>query len=152
LRPVLRRSRIINMSQKLHHLFKNIKELDPTERLEGLILQKIELERGKNVRNKLVFSYIGLISSTLAVFYTLLAFGQTLLRSEFWNILSLAFSDAGIVLANWHDYLYSAMETFPVLTVAIILLPIFILLMSIDFYLNLSHKNNFKHIHHGMCA
>jgi hypothetical protein len=140
------------MSNNLYYLFKNIKELEPPEGLQAAILCNIKKAKARQIRRKLVFSEAGLIGSTLAVLYTLFATGPTLLKSEFWNMMSLAFTDAGVVLANWHDYLYSMMETFPVLTLAIMLLPIFVLLVSVSSYLNLSNKNNFKHTHPGVCV
>ncbi|MFA6048171.1 MAG: hypothetical protein WCV59_04050 [Parcubacteria group bacterium] len=137
---------------RLNQAFKSIKSIEPPVILQAAILCNIKKAKARQIRQELVFSEVGLISSILAIFYTFFAFGQTLLKSEFWNMMSLSFTDAGVVLANWHDYLYSMMETFPVLTLAIILLPIFVLLVSVSSYLNLSNKNNFKHTHPGVCA
>jgi hypothetical protein len=124
----------------LNKAFKAIKSIEPPAKLETAILCNIKKAQSARIRQKLVFSQAGLVASTMAIFYTLFAFGQTLLKSEFWSMVSLAFSDAGIVLANWHDFLYSVMETFPVLTLVIILLPIFALFISANIYFNLSNK------------
>lgn len=67
-------------------------------------------------------------------------------------MLSLAFTDAGVVFSNWDNFFYSVMETLPVLALAAILLPIMIMLASASSYSKLSHKNNFRHTHPGMCV
>ena len=90
----------------------------------------------------MIFSQAGLIGSILAVFYTLFSFGQTLLKSEFWSMLSLLFSDWQIVARNFYDFVYSVLETFPVLTVVIILIPIFTLFLSANTYFNLSNNKH----------
>lgn len=124
--------------KRLNQAFSSIKSIEPPAKLEGAILCEIKKLQTRKMRQKLILSEIGLIGSILAVFYTLFAFGTALLRSEFWSMVSLAFTDAGIILSHWQDFLYSAMETFPVLTLAAILLPIFALLMSASSYLKLS--------------
>lgn len=99
------------------------------------------------MRRKLLLSQLGSLGSAFAVVYTLFVFGQAVVGSEFWTMLSLLFTDAGVVFSNWDNFFYSVMETFPVLTLAVILLPVFFLFMSISSYLSVSDKNNFKHIH-----
>jgi len=138
--------------KRLNQAFKDITSIEPPSNLEAAILCDIKNAQVRQMRRKLVFSEAGLIGSILAVFYTLFAFGQAFIRSEFWSMVSLAFSDAGIVFSHWNDFLYSTMETFPVLTVVIILIPVFSLLISASSYFNLSNKNNFKHTHPGVCV
>jgi ABC-type phosphate/phosphonate transport system permease subunit len=136
------------MSQKLSQIFKSIGEIDPPFNLEGFILAKIERESHKIIREKKALAYAGLFGSALATVYAISIFGQEILQSDFWRIATLAFSDISIVAGNWHDYLFSLLETFPAIHAAIMLAPIFILLIALNAYLNLINKNNCKHCKH----
>lgn len=132
------------MGKRLNQIFKNISELDPPMNLDFSILQKIELQRKRKIKMELVLSHIGIIGSVLTAIYTGLTFGQKILQSEFWSIMSLIFSDALTVAINWKEFIYSLMETFPVINSVIVLIPIFTFLMSYYFYLNLNNKNSHK--------
>jgi hypothetical protein len=130
----------------LKQAFKNIKEIEPSNSIKMAILSRIKLEKVRQIKRKLILSYIGLVGSIAIGVYTTLFFGSAFLKSEFWSMISLAFSDGGIIAIYWNDFLYSLMETFPALTVAIILVPIFTLLLSISSYIDLSNKNHHKYI------
>lgn len=132
------------MSKKLNQLFKNIVEFPLPPQLERVILGAIELERKRLIKKKLIISYIGLIGSLVIALYTTLTFGNIFFKSDFWNIISLAFSDAGVVFGHWNDFMFSILETFPAITVAIILAPIFTFMLSIGSYLDLTNRNRHK--------
>jgi hypothetical protein len=129
------------MSEKLSRLFKNTKDLEPSTGLEAFILSKIEVMERKIIQRKLALSYAGIFSSAVAAVYFIMIFGSGIIESEFFNLLALAFSDLGTVLANWKDFSYSLMETFPVVYTAIIFVPVFTLLLSFNGYLN-NHNHN----------
>jgi hypothetical protein len=74
------------MNEKLSQIFKGIEQIEPEARLEGLILQKIDFERDKQIKRKLFLSYAGLVVSFAAVFPAILKFGSAFLKSEFWSI------------------------------------------------------------------
>ena len=137
------------MNYKLSQFFKNIQKIEPAEWLEVLIMQKIGLEREKALKRKLIFSYAGLIGSSLAMFGTIFSFGGAFLHSEFWSMTSLLFSDLMIVAGNWKTYAYSLMETFPVVNVIMILIPAFALFLSISFFLSLRQKSQYIHNIHN---
>lgn len=130
------------MNPKLVQIFKNLPELEPSLKLESFILAKIERERNKIIREKKALAWAGILGSAMAAIYAVSIFGQEILQSDFWSIISLAFSDINIVLSNWNDYALSLLETFPAVYAAFMLAPIFILLLSLDAYLNLADKNN----------
>lgn len=146
MRPNGRVSRINNMHQKLSQIFKNLPELEPSHKLEDFILAKIERERNKIIREKKALAWAGLFGSTLAAVYTISVFGQEILQSDFWRIISLAGTDISIVAGNRYDYALSLLETFPAVYAAFMLTPIFVLLISLNAYFNLINKNNRKHI------
>ncbi len=81
------------MNAKLSHIFKEMNQVEPSEKLGDLIIQRIGLEREKQARKKLFLSYAGLAASLLAIFPAILQFGIAFFHSEFWSIFTLAFSD-----------------------------------------------------------
>jgi len=124
------------MNEKLSQLFKNTQDLEPSTGLEAFILAKIEAIGEKRTQRRLVLSYAGIFSSIIAVFYLAMSLGSGIVESEFFSLVSLAFSDLGVVLANWKNFAYSLLETFPAIYAAAIAAPIFTLLLSINGYLN----------------
>ena len=129
-------------------MFKNIKELNLPVDFEFLLLAKIEKEKIGKAKRQLFFSYLGLGGSALFLAYAILNFGQLFLQSEFWNVFSLIFSDAMVVLKNWNVYIFSLLETFPTIYAAILLLPIFTMLISVNVFLN--NKINSTHKYSGI--
>lgn len=132
---------LLNMSDKLSQLFKNIQNLELSAGLEGFILSKIEALAARRTRRNLIFSYAGLLGSVTAIVYSIAFFGNGVIESEFFSLFALAFSDLGTVLANWKDFSYSLMETFPAVYAALIAVPVFTLLLSLNGYLN-NHNHN----------
>ena len=70
--------------------------------------------------------------------------GSTIIDSEFFDLMKLAFSDAAIVLQNWREYTYSLLETMPVTSIAMLLSPIFTLLISYAVVKSLQGKINLQ--------
>ncbi len=136
------------MEERLKQMFENIKELDLPFGFESLLLARIEKEKIGRAKRQLIFSYFGLGGSVLFLTYAILNFGQLFLQSEFWNVSSLIFSDAVVVLKNWNIYIFSLLETFPTIYVAIFLLPIFTMLISVNIFLN--NKINSTHKYSGI--
>jgi hypothetical protein len=134
------------MSEKLSQLFKKINEIEPSSGLEKVILARINTENIRKLRWKLMFSRISMGVSVAAFLYVFFVMGKELLGSDFANLVSLAFSDLATVAQNWNDYAFSLAETFPALTVGLILLPVFLLMMSFSYHLNLINKNQHKYI------
>lgn len=120
--------------------------MDPPISLCGFIFARIKKEKARKAKRQLAFSYFGFASSFALAAYVGLNFGQAFLQSEFWSMLSLVFSDLTIVAKNWDGFGCSLLETFPIMHTIAMLLPILILLISANFYLNnrinLTHKYN----------
>lgn len=136
------------MTKSLHQIFKQIKEMNPPAGLEERILQKIALERKWQVKKKLIFTDILSLSSAGALVFTLINFGSELLKSDFWNLMKLVFSDTAVVAGNWKDFLFSLLETFPAVHAALILAPIFLLMVSLKIYFSNNNYNYYKHYNH----
>ncbi len=131
------------MSKKLDQLFKNISEINPPEKLTGLILARIEKIQRRNFWTKIAISTLGAFASASTAVYFFIIFKESILFSEFWNILSLAFSDATIIASHYPEFFFSLLETLPAMTFAIILIPIFTLLLSIYFIFEV-YNNKFN--------
>lgn len=130
------------MSKKIHQLFKNISEINPPEKLAGLILARIEKIRKQRFWAKIATSALGAFASVSTTVYLFTIFEKSLLSSEFWSILSLAFSDASVIAVHYQEFLFSLLETLPAMTFAIMLIPIFTLLVSIYYTVEIFNKFN----------
>lgn len=131
--------------KRFEKAIKNISELEPPRGLEAAVLSCIKLEVKKQVRRKFIFSLTGIVGSIVLGIYTTITFGQAFLNSDFFSVISLAFSDLNVVAGHWSDFFDSLAETFPALTVAAILIPVFTLFLSVGFYLD-SERNRHKYI------
>jgi len=131
------------MSKRLKKLCEGICELNPPKSLCGFIFAQIEKEKIRKVKRQLIFSYFGLGGSFVLAIFVGILFGQAFLQSEFWTMLSLVFSDIAIVLKNWDTFFLSLLETFPTMHVIIFLVPVFMMLVSANFYL--TNKASYKH-------
>ena len=127
---------------KLNQIFKEIQEVEPSRGLNDLIMQKIALERKKQIKRKLFLSYAGITGSAFATFFVAVSLWNSFFQSEFWSMFSLMFSDLIIVAENWKTYAYSLAETFPVANVIAILIPIFGILAFSSFLLSVKNKNS----------
>ncbi|MDP1833958.1 MAG: hypothetical protein Q8L11_03425 [Candidatus Moranbacteria bacterium] len=131
------------MDRNLHEVFKDIAEIEPTQGLESRIFQAVAMEEDRAVRRKLLVSRLGLGVSMAVFLAAVSVFGNAILQSEFWNLVSLVFSDMWVVAQNWNEFAYSLMETFPTVSVAAILAPVMILLFSFSVYLEANHKHKY---------
>ncbi len=94
----------------------------------------------------MIFSRMGMAGSFLAILAVLPTLGEYLIKSDFWSLISLAFSDLAIVTQNWKEFGFSLMENFPALPLAFILVPICTLMFSVGSYFNLNSYNQHKYI------
>ena len=140
------------MNQNLSQIFKSVKEIQPSEGLESLILSKISEARNKQIKRKLWLASFGLAGSFAFAMYAFLVFGSAILKSEFWSIINLVFSDMLIVAQNWKEFTFSLLETLPVFGIIVIIVPIFIFLWSLKTYQELSKNNLRVHFNSKMFA
>lgn len=132
------------MNAKFGQIYKETETFEPSPKLERLILKRIDRERSKQRREKMLLSWAGLTVSGAGIIYALAAFGQAILNSEFWSMITLAYSDIGIVAGHWQDFAYSLLETFPAVNLILIIAPVFSLLLFFHFLFSLNHKSNNK--------
>lgn len=109
---------------KLHILFQKIDSPDLPSDLERKILRRIETIEASRLRRTLFITRIGRIVSLIAIVSAGSVFAQTIIASDFWQLVSLLFSDAGIVAQYWSAFLLSLLETLPAFQISLILMPI----------------------------
>lgn len=134
------------MNNKINQVFKNIQELDPPHKLESKILHGIRLEKDKQIRRRLLLSYFGFFFSAAAFLYTASAFGNSIVKSEFWDMVYLAFSDVAVIAKYGNNFALSLLETFPTMGVIGILASVFTLMLSFSFYLDSNRSRSHKYI------
>lgn len=134
-------STMSNISQ----LFAHVPDLQPSPELEGVILRAVDALEESRVRRARLWSYAGFFSSTVALLYAGFEFGGSLIRSEFWTIVHLIFSDMQVVVANWNQFVYSVLETFPVVSILALLIPVALLLWSFSSWASLHQKTHHRY-------
>jgi hypothetical protein len=133
------------MDQKISRLFKNIPELEPTATLQSAVFRAIELKNNRRDRRRKFFAHGGLAVSFVATIFAAWTLGGSLLKSDFWSIASLIFSDIEIVATNWQNFSLSLLENFPTVSLVGILVPVAALLLFIGLDLEFIGKHNQHH-------
>ena len=132
------------MSDNLKDIFKNIKDQEVPAGLEKKILRKISLEKSWQAKKRLIFADTLMLGSLGAFAFAIMTFWNGIAGSEVWRLLKLIFTDAGIVANHWMDFSFSLLETFPTAHVAIVLAPIFLLLISANLYFKSASNDHTK--------
>lgn len=132
------------MKSNISEIFKNIKEMEPSQKLESLILSEIASIKEKRVKRKLWLVSFSLATSAALAIYAILVIGSEILKSDFWNMINLVFSDMWVVAQNWKEFIFSLLENLPVASIIIIVAPIFIFLWSLKAYQELNKKINLR--------
>ncbi|TAK96212.1 hypothetical protein EPO05_02275 [Patescibacteria group bacterium] len=137
------------MDVKLSQIFKDTDALNPSPELERAVLRRIELLAENKIKRARVWMYAGFAGASVSFVWAIVAFGGSILQSEFWSIISLVFSDAKIVLANWNDFWYSVLETFPTVSLIAMLIPTAVALWLMSIWSSLSRRENYQlRFHH----
>jgi len=134
------------MKSNLSQVFKNIRQIEPSQKLKGLVLCGIEMEKSRLMKRKLALIYSGLTLSSGALILALISSGNAILKSDFWNLLTLMFTDAGVVISHWNEYLWSLMENLPVVSLAFIVIPVFVILLMLNYYSKIYNKTHYNYI------
>jgi hypothetical protein len=132
------------MTKNIHKLFESLKNIEPSAGLEEKILRKIALEKSWQTKKRLILADALMLGSFGAFVFLLMNFWNGIAKSEFWSLAKLVFTDAGIVASHWADFSFSLLETFPAIHAAIILAPVFLLLISANLYFKSAGNNRAK--------
>lgn len=126
----------------LRTIFQKIDRPNPPDGLEERILRRIEVMEEKRLQNALLLTRIGRGISAAAFLAIGLTFGQNILASEFWQLASLLFTDASIVMNYFGEFIYSLLETLPALPIALILMPMLSFLLFQFWSFNIPVRRN----------
>ena len=116
------------------HQFNSITEIELPANLKEAVLARISRAKAIKLRNQKIFFALSFsLTGGLFIAATII-FGSQLLGSDFWSLGSLCFTDLSTLLGHWQDYGNSLLETFPAMSVAGILAPVFIFMMLLKQY------------------
>ncbi len=104
--------------------------------LQKQILSRIEREERRTLAWKAAGCAAGLVLSVALVFASYVELMTEASRSGLFSFLSLMVSDFSIVVANFSDFIFSILESFPVFSAALLLSGIFFGIWSAAQFLN----------------
>lgn len=119
---------------QIRNVFPSLPQEAPSPSLRGAILLRITAEEELLAKRKRSWALFGLLTSfgVLSVFG--LQYGALFLQSDFWTLLSLVFSDLGIIAVSFQDFFYSLLETLPVGPLLFFFLPLTIFFWSTSLF------------------
>lgn len=123
----------------LSSIFKNI-ACAPDPSLEGRVLSALRAERARLLRwqNRLA---IGSVAASVVLFASTMFFlGTALVQSEFWSLLTLLFSDLGVIATSGGDFVSSLLETVPLVPLIALFAPLTLFFFSMSFLLSLGER------------
>lgn len=110
----------------LKTFFKEIRCTPPLHLEERILLSLQREERilaGRKARAVLWNTSLSTILFLVAVFFS----APALFQSEFWSLFTLLFSDMSLVINSFREYIYSLLETLPIVPLATLLFSIAVL-------------------------
>lgn len=123
----------------LTSIFKNI-TCAPDPFLEGRVLLALRAERKRLLRwqNRLAVGSVA--GSGILFVVTVFFLGTALIQSEFWSLSTLLFSDLGVIVTSGGDFLYSLLETLPLVPLIALFAPLTLFFFSMSFLLSLGEQ------------
>ena len=126
------------MSKKsLGEIFNEIPEADFPTDMEERVFRAITAEQAALRKRRNVLFFVGSFGSVSAFLAAIFWHGEALLESDFWNVSGLFFSDMDVVVSHGSDFLFSLLETFPIVPAVSFLAPVFVLLLIAKEYVAL---------------
>lgn len=106
--------------------------MKPPRGLFHKIIRRLGLEKSlKITKEKLAFSFIGLLLAGTAFVFAANFLHHELMESEFGPIISLSVSDTRIVLLRASDFILAFLESIPVVYVTAVLSAVLLLLIGL---------------------
>jgi len=105
-------------------------QIEPSLNLKDRIFNKIKKHDERKAKINFTFSVTGFIASFIAIFPAFIYLTNSFYLSGFGQYFSAIFSDGGLILTYWKDYLSLIAESAPIFEVSIFLTIIFVLLLS----------------------
>ena len=118
------------MEQNLQKLFKQA-SFQPESRLSGDILLSIEVKSSRIAKWKTIgYMSVSVLSLSLSVL-SIKSVIEQFTTTGFYNYLSLAFSDSGVIATYWKEYILSLADSLPIMSIILSFSLLFILFISI---------------------
>ena len=118
------------MEENLQKIFKKA-SLHPESRLSGDIWSLIESKNTQIIKWK-TFGYLSLsILSLSGSVLSIKSLIEELSNLGFYDYLSLAFSDSGVIATYWKEYTLSLVDSLPIASLIVTFFLIFVLFISI---------------------
>jgi len=128
------------MHKDWENLFNCLETPEPADGLFDKILQRIRKEQRLSIfRRQLALFSIGVVGSSVALIPAFQMVQSELVASGFVEFFSLLFSDLGLVMAHWQNFVFALLESLPVMSIVAFLAVIFIFIESLKF---LTHNIN----------
>jgi len=97
--------------KSLQTTFESLTREEPRQALRLRILAQIQMLEERRMHREKWFSLSILSLSVFVFFGGMYQYGPMLLQSDFWMLLSLVFSDLGILMGSFQYFIYSLLET-----------------------------------------
>ncbi len=128
------------MQDKLTKIFQKAKYEESFNLSQNIWLTLLKREK-RNTQIKLwIFTLAG-ITSLVGLVPALKILGSDLAQSGFYEYLSLAFSDSGLILSAWREFVFSLAESLPILSVVFTLSLVFIFFLSLKYVMKQIIRN-----------
>jgi hypothetical protein len=136
----------------LRTLLQSQSNVEPSVLLRDRILTAITREEYHLIKRREQTVLFGVVLS-LGLFLTLATeYSRVLLQSDFWSLAALLFSDLGIVITTSQDFLYSLLETLPLVPLISLLLPLTVFFWLLSLFLSLRSFEKEKFDPHAFFA
>ena len=126
--------------KSLQTTFESLTREEPRQALRLRILAQIQMLEERRMHREKWFSLSILSLSVFVFFGGMYQYGPMLLQSDFWMLLSLVFSDLGILMGSFQYFIYSLLETLPFVPLLVLLVPVVLFFWSMSLFLALSEK------------
>lgn len=118
------------MNQNYKRLFNNLHKIEPPESLYKTIISRIQFEKIRRAKIRLVFFGITALASITASVPALSVVHRELTSSGFYQYIPLIYSDSGLVLFQWKEFSLLLIESLPTVSIIIFMTVIFTFIVS----------------------
>ncbi len=113
-------------------LFAHIESPELPENLFGKIMQRINQERRLSVLKRKLAVISFMTTCSLAAFIPVFRMAQAeFSQSGFFQFFSLIFSDFGTIITQWQSFIFTLLESLPLVSITALLAVIFVFLLSL---------------------
>ena len=123
------------------HFISDTHPIKPPKRLFWVIIERLKLEKNLKIfKEKFSIFLAALIISIILVATAIFIFNSELAGSESGSLFSLLFSDTGIVLSYYKNFVLAILESMPVTSIIFSLAAIVLVMISLRFVVGYYEK------------